>query len=142
MSRRLWPPDLAPPQSPEGQLQRGHGAVARKILVGDVPDARDMVLGCIRADPRWDSQLDARADYYAVMSQTLGVALDEIAAVIAADEAEPSEVDPGVSLALDVLLSWAGRDDVAALDATRAYIALRIPGTPSTRHGRYWLQAV
>jgi hypothetical protein len=89
-------------------------------------------LGCIRTDPRWDSQLDARADYYAVLGMAVRVGIDEIAALIAADEAQPFEVDPGACLALDVLLGCAARDYPDALDATRDYIA----------DGRYWSQAV
>jgi hypothetical protein len=132
MPRRPWPPKLVSPQSQLGQLQRGHGAIARTILGGVVPDATEMVLKCIRVDPRWDSQVDARADYYALLMLAVGIGIDKLVELVAADESESFEVDPGACLALDVLLRCAARDSGDALDAARGYVA----------RGRYWSHAV
>jgi hypothetical protein len=132
MPHRSWPPELASPQSPLGQLQRGHGAIARTILSGVVPGATEMVFGCIGVDPRWDRQLDARADYYAQLMPAVGIGIDEVVELVAIDEAEAFEVDPGACLALDVLLRCAARDHTDALSATRGYVA----------RGRYWSRAV
>ncbi len=56
-----------------------------------------MVLKCIRAEPRWDSQLDSRADYYAQLMPTVGISIDKIVDLVAAGEAESFEVDPGAA---------------------------------------------
>ncbi len=49
-----------------------------------VPAAAEMVLKCIRAEPRWDSQLDSRADYYAQLMPTVGISIDKIVDLVAA----------------------------------------------------------
>jgi hypothetical protein len=115
-----------------GQLQRGHGAIARAIFRGAVPGAREMLLGCLTEDPRWDRQLDDRADYLAVLAPAVFVSAAEIAAVVEAGESAPLDVDPGASLALDVLLRSAARDQPGALDQVRTYVV----------QGRYWAQAL
>lgn len=128
---RKWPPDLATPDSALGQLQRGHGAVARRVLEGEVPDGVEMVVGCIRSDPRWDRQLDARADYYGVLTLSLGLEADVLADIVAAEEGQRLDIDAGASLALGVLSARARNDD-DAIDWARAYVAT----------GRYWDQVV
>lgn len=120
------------PTVPLASFSAGQGAIARRVLEGGVPDAREMVVACISADPRWDRQLDSRADYYGVLTLSLGVEAGALADIVAAEEAEPVDVDPGASLALGVLCARAARNDGAALSWARAYVAT----------GRYWDQVV
>ena len=129
---RDWPPDLAAPGSLLGQLQRGLGSAAVRVLGGDVADAAPMVLGCIAADPRWDRQLDSRRDYYAWLVPVAGVEIDALVELVRADEAEAGDVDRGSALALDVLLRLAVHGSAPALAASHDYVA----------RGRYWVEAV
>ena len=56
---------LAEPESLLGQLQRGRGAGFLAALAADAKVVRSLLLTCILHDPRFDAQLEHRADYYA-----------------------------------------------------------------------------
>ena len=55
----------APPESVLGQLQRGRGAGYRSALAMPKAQVWPMLVECITNDPRLDSQVEDRADYYA-----------------------------------------------------------------------------
>ena len=61
---------LAPASTTLGQLQRGRGAgwlaAAQTRMV-------DLLLQCLDADPRYDSQVESRAEYYATLAIELGL---------------------------------------------------------------------
>ena len=78
-----WPPHLEAPDSQLGRLQRGLGSAAREVLEGRARNARDLVRSCLEADPRWDTDLDNRADYYAVLGIAAGVDVDVLEALAA-----------------------------------------------------------
>lgn len=122
-----WPPRLDAPATPLGRLQRGLGSLAREVLEGKFPDARDLVQSCLDADPSWDSQLDHRADYYAVLGIWAGVDVAKVE-VLAGDEPRGDGADHGPSPALAVLARMAARGSAEATAALRRYFAT----------GRYW----
>jgi len=122
-----WPPHLEAPDSLLGRLQRGLGSAAREVLDGRPSNARELVRSCLEADPRWDTDLDDRADYYAV----LGISGDVDVAVLEAlarDEPRGDGPDPGPSPVLNVLARTAARGNTEAISALRRYIET----------GRYW----
>ena len=64
----------ADPSTLLGQLQRGRGEGYRQALAAPKPEAWDCLLDCICNDPRLDSQVESRAEYYA--SLAIEIALD------------------------------------------------------------------
>ena len=122
-----WPPRLEAPSTFLGRLQRGLGSAAREVLAGGAPDAAGLVLSCLAADPRWDSDLDHRKDYYAQLAISTGVDVASIEA-LAADEPRGDGADRGPSRQLGVLARMAARGNAEAIAAVRRYFAT----------GRYW----
>ncbi|WP_307800330.1 hypothetical protein [Actinomadura nitritigenes] len=84
-----------------GQLQRGLGRAARRAA--DRPGAGEYVYDCIRRDPRWDRQCEARGLYYARLMVDLELPVWPVAEHLA----DPSDHADGdewrVRLALEVL---------------------------------------
>lgn len=124
---RAWPPPLEAPGALLGGLQRGLGSAAREVLEGSVADPCRLVLSCVQADPRWDREIDDRADYYAVLALAVGVDAARVE-VLARDRPVGDGLDPGPGLALEVLARMAVRGDVEAISAVRRYFST----------GRYW----
>ncbi len=122
-----WPPRLEAPETLLGRLQRGLGSAAREVLDGEAPDARELVRSCLEADPRWDSELDDRADYYPVLGMSAGVDAAVIE-VLASDDPPGDGPDHGPSWALNILARMAARGNAEAIGALRRYFAT----------GRYW----
>jgi len=58
---------LAHPSSLLGQLQRGRGMGFLAALDAPPTVVAPLLLECIIYDPRWDAQLEQRADYYALL---------------------------------------------------------------------------
>lgn len=127
-----WP-RVASPGTLLGRMQRGLGSAAREVLDldGRAGDVRHLLLSCVEADPRWDRQLDDRADYYAVFSLRAGVDVAELEA-LAGDLPRGDGPAPGAPLALAVLVRMAARGNAEAGDALRRYVAA----------GRYWDWAI
>jgi hypothetical protein len=59
---------LADPSSLLGQLQRGRGAGFLGALAADPNEVSPQLLTCILHDPRFDGQLERRAEYYACLA--------------------------------------------------------------------------
>jgi hypothetical protein len=107
-----------------GQLQRGLGRGAVRAL--RAPDAADLVLGCLRRDHRWDSQVDERCVYLARLVQDLQIpvtALLERLYVAAPDE---------FTLTLGVLEKLALAGSGTAVEGLRRYVG----------DGDHWLDAL
>ncbi|ACY98428.1 MULTISPECIES: hypothetical protein [Thermomonospora] len=110
-----------------GQLQRGLGRGARRAA--DHKGAGDLVFDCIRRDPRWDRQVEARGLYYA----RLVVDLELPAAPIGEFLLEPSGGDEWRGrLALEVLT------ELVRLSRREAAAALRT----CAEEGELWFEAV
>src|SRR5947209_4635540 len=68
----------ADPNSLLGQLQRGRGEGYRHALAVLRHDAWGYLLDCICNDPRLDSQVEYRSDYYALLAIETGLDLDPL----------------------------------------------------------------
>ncbi len=62
------PPPLADPSDPLGKLQRGLGSGYLWVLDADRAVGHALLMHCVFNDPRWDRQLDDRADYHATLA--------------------------------------------------------------------------
>jgi hypothetical protein len=65
----------ANPGSVLGQLQRGRGEGYRQVLTVAKADAWGFLVDCITNDPRLDSQVESRAEYYAAIALQIGLDL-------------------------------------------------------------------
>jgi len=113
---------LADPGTVLGQLQRGRGAGWRAAVRSD--KGRELLRSCLEHDPRWDSQVEDRADYYARLALALNLTVEDI---------EPDEVavdDEGRALGISVLGRLAVRGDHRALQRLR--LELERPGDKSS----------
>src|SRR4051794_23116487 len=61
----------APADSSLGLLERGRGAGWTDAAASG--SGSDLLLACLRREPRWDRQVESRADYYATLSLHLNV---------------------------------------------------------------------
>jgi hypothetical protein len=68
-------PTLADPSDPLGMLQRGLGSGYLWALDADRRIAHALLVHCVFNDPRWDRQLDERADYHATLALDVGLDL-------------------------------------------------------------------
>lgn len=73
------PEQHAPANTLLGQLQRGRGEGYRRALVAPAPNAKRLLVECITNDPRLDSQVENRADYYAAIAMEVGLDLNPLA---------------------------------------------------------------
>lgn len=102
---------VAGPETTLGQLQRGRGSGWRAAAQSD--EAHELLRSCLRCDPRWDSQVEDRADYYARLAVEIG---------LTARDLDPDEIagdEDARALALDVLGRLAVRGDEGALRRLR-----------------------
>ena len=110
-------PTTAPPDTLLGMVQRGRGA-GWLAAVADPVEGRAALLACLTDDPRWDHQVESRAEFYA----SLAVALE----VSAADIAACGDInDEDHWLVAETLTALSVRGDSNA----RELLAQRIPDT-------------
>ncbi|MEQ1615418.1 MAG: hypothetical protein ABL904_21920 [Hyphomicrobiaceae bacterium] len=88
-----------------GQLQRGRGA---GWLAAAETRADDLLRQCLDADPRYDSQVESRAEYYATLAIELGLPARWLSLGAITDESTRS-------LRLDVLAIMAKRGDAGSM---------------------------
>src|SRR6266487_6859656 len=69
---------IAPSDTLLGQLQRGHGAGFLWALREVSRTVHPLLIECIMHDPRCDSQVEDRSDYYARLALTLDMPLDSL----------------------------------------------------------------
>jgi hypothetical protein len=124
---------LEDPWTLHGQLQRGRGEGARRALAES--GAGELVYDCIRRDPRWDHQVEARALFLVRLVLRMDMAVEPISAHLfdAADRVDDDEWR--VDLAINVLVGLvrSGRSD--ALTSLRRYVV-------GGRHWRWALDAM
>lgn len=89
--------ELAAPSSALGKLQRGRGA--GWIEAVERSDGRELLVTCLAADPRWDSQVEDRASYYAELCIALAVPAIHI-------DPQGLKDDDARWLRFDVLAKW------------------------------------
>ena len=73
------PEQHASPDSLLGQVQRGRGEGYLRILSTPKRDACQLLVDCICNDPRLDSQIESRAEYYASIAVEVGLDLAPLA---------------------------------------------------------------
>jgi HEAT repeat protein len=114
-TRRWAPGDTLP-----GRLQRGTGAGYLQALKAPQHSTQELLLQCITSDPRWDQQLDTRADYYASLAPQVGLASAPLAAYLR--HAEEQDQDARIDLTLETLGVLGQRGDRSALAVLRDYL--------------------
>lgn len=97
------------------------------------PSAGDVVLEAMGRDPRWDRQIDARADYYARLVHALGIPVLAVGELLRthAERTAPEDLgrDP---VALDVLARLVDFGDSEAVEVLRQ----------EARYGEYRVSAI
>jgi hypothetical protein len=85
----------APADSPLGQLQRGRGA--GWLYAAESPSGADLLVKCLSREPRWDRQVESRAEYYATLALHLEIPPADLATPASYDlEAENNWIVRGV----------------------------------------------
>lgn len=105
--------ELAAPSSALGKLQRGRGA--GWIEAVERSDGRELLMTCLAVDPRWDSQVEDRASYYAELCIALAVPASQI-------DPQGLKDDDARWLRFDVLAEMARRDDTEAIAILQDYV--------------------
>jgi hypothetical protein len=73
------PAFIAPAESLLGQLQRGRGEGYRQVLNAPKIESHSLLLECITRDPRLDSQVESRDEYYASIAVDIDLPLKPLA---------------------------------------------------------------
>lgn len=73
-----------PADTPLGMLQRGRGAGWREAAASG--NGHELLLACLAHEPRWDRQVESRADYYASLALQLSVPASAIATRVCNDD--------------------------------------------------------
>ena len=81
------------------------------------------MLECVDRDPRWDSDIDERDDYYAQLLLAAGVGAAMVERLVIEHEPAYGEWLDGPALPLDVLIRMAVRGSRDAQSAVRSYLA-------------------
>lgn len=117
---------LAEADSLLGQLQRGRGAGFRRALRGSPRFVYPLLIACVTHDPRWDRQVEPRAEYYAALGVQIALPLDSFEAHLRLlSETDPS--DPN-DLVLNTLCALTERHHAPAITILRDYLV----------YGEYW----
>lgn len=98
----------ADPNTLLGQLQRGRGEGYRHALAVPKQEAWGYLVDCICNDPRLDSQVENRADYYASLAVETGLDLDPLIQYVR--EYDDDDQGWNTPLAVETLGELAKRD--------------------------------
>jgi hypothetical protein len=91
-----------------------------QALAAPLATSRELLLACIRDDPRWDRQLDSRGSYYANLFQSLRLDVSPLLELLREREANPEEASRWLILEILGLLSRKG--DGGATTILRNYL--------------------
>jgi hypothetical protein len=106
-----------------GRLQRGRGQGYLDALAGDRGDANAALIECVRSDPRTDSQVESRDEYYGRIAIEIDLDLSPLEAFLLGPQPAEATVEDWRDVLALHTLSWMGRlgrDDAVAL--LRRYI--------------------
>jgi hypothetical protein len=115
-------PDIAAASTVKGRLQRGRGQGYLDAVYAPSEQVRTDLLDCIVRDPRWDSQVEARAGYYAELAQRLSLDTAVVAAHLFSPDDDHIHDEDRTGLALQVLSGLARRGRQDAVAVLRRYI--------------------
>src|SRR5690606_21234231 len=110
-----------PPDTVHGQLQRGRGSGYLAALELPRAEAHRMLTDCITRDPRIDSQVESRAEYYASLAIRLALPLEPLATHLKRS-GDPEQSCWATSLTVEVLGLLARRGNRAAVEILRDYV--------------------
>ncbi len=112
---------LAPADTLHGQLQRGRGAGFLRALQENPTTVHALLYHCIIHDPRWDQQVEDRAEYYAQLVTVTHMDLAPLEQYLRTLQDERNDSDAW--LAIGALGSLARLGNATALTILRHYIA-------------------
>jgi hypothetical protein len=112
----------ASPDSLLGQLQRGRGEGFIRILSAPKAEACQLLLQCISNDPRLDSQVESRDEYYASIAVKTGLDLAPLAQLLHQHD-DKNQSTSNTTLAITTLGELAKRRFANAADILCDYIA-------------------
>lgn len=98
-----------------GHLQRGRGAGFRAALAADPAVVLPLLVGCILQDPRWDRQLERRADYYARLAAQLHLPLAPLEDDLHSHTAEHAAASTDLPLLVLARMARRGHSAAAAV---------------------------
>jgi hypothetical protein len=101
-------------------LQRGRGAGFLRALGEEARIVHLLLLRCITHDPRWDSQVEDRSDYYARLCIATGMSLEPLERHL---RETPDGREGVTSLAVSTLGRMAALGNGEATDVLREYVA-------------------
>lgn len=100
---------LADPATPLGMIERGRGAGF--LWAREHPgEAWPFLRACLERDPRWDSQIDSRGEYYLELAQSIGFGAKDVEPLLLATAPEqnwglPDAGDLPVAVAVGLALA-------------------------------------
>ncbi len=100
------PEKLASPDSLFGLLQPGRGEGFIRVLSAPILEAREVLLECVCNDPRLDSQVENRAEYYASIAVKVGFDTQLLAAHLR-DQDDTCQSGWNTCLAVETLVELA-----------------------------------
>src|SRR5690242_7913866 len=101
--------DIAAASTVKGRLQRGRGQGYLDAIASPTEEVRTDLLDCIVHDPRWDSQVEERAGYYAELAQRLSLETAAVAAHLFSPDDDRIREEDRTGLAIWVLNGLAQR---------------------------------
>lgn len=123
------PPPLADAADPLGKLQRGLGSGYLWVLDADRTVAHALLMHCVFNDPRWDRQLDDRAEYHATLALDVGLHTDALELWLRDSDEDDGDTTNDV---LGMLGRMAIRGHADARRVLREYVG----------YGRFWPAAL
>jgi hypothetical protein len=102
------PEYIAAPDSLLGLLQRGRGEGYRRVLATPRNESHGLLIQCITRDPRIDSQVESRDDYYASIAIDIELPLEPLAEYLRQND-DPSQGSWATPLTVTTLTELAKR---------------------------------
>ena len=104
-----------------GQIQRGRGAGFLRVLEEDRRTVHPLLLNCITHDPRWDTDVETRAEYYARLALATHLDLQSLQHYLRSTPDERLEFNVGLAVSMLGRLAYLGSS--SAVDILRDYIS-------------------
>ncbi len=102
-------------------LQRGRGAGFLQARDTPTSQVEALLWECLTHDPRWDHQLEARAEYYAQIALQSGIGMEPLARWLKEND-DPDDSGSRSWLAVSTFGALAQRGDRHAVGVLRAYL--------------------
>src|ERR1035441_1981834 len=103
------PEYIAAPDTLLGLLQRGRGEGYRRVLGVSKAESQGLLIQCIARDPRLDSQVESRDEYYAGIAVEIGLPLEPLSEHLRQND-DSNQGGWATSLTVDTLTELAKRN--------------------------------